>query len=231
MNHNPGDDDATSAGKAGASPMNVKIFFPPGRPIMSDLTAADVEPAPPPSDADLYRVANLAERLRRERAHVIEATKLLKEALGRYYQLADKDLPDALANVASEFRLPNGMAVAVDDIWSANQLTNAEGLDYVERSGNGSVIKTTVTVELDRGDLEVAKALFAELRGHRLANSFKGLKLDRYVHPQTLGALVRELEEQGKNPPLETLGVTRLSRARVGDKRPKTVKLSGFAER
>jgi hypothetical protein len=198
---------------------------------MPDDMMMDVEPAPPPTDAELSRVAALAERQQVEEAEAERLTGLLQRALAALRQTREVDLPEALRAVGmSEFSLLDGTRVKLEDKLIGTKLVSTEGLRWVEDHGGASMIKTTITVEMDRGDLVEARGLLAELKRHRLANSFKKLDLSEYVHQATSAAFARELLEQGEDPPLDTLGVYRVVQTIVGE-RPKTVELKGIARR
>jgi hypothetical protein len=198
---------------------------------MNDLSPADVEPAPPPTDADLSRVATLAERQRQEEAEAVRLTSLLQQALTALRQTKEVDLPEALRAVGmSGFTLTDGTPVKIEDKFIGNKLTAADGLLWVEEHDGAPLIKTTIEIELDRGDLEEARTLLAELRAHRLSNRFKKLDLREQIAAPTIGAFVRELVLRGDDPPLELLGVYRSTTAVVGS-RPRTVELKGLARR
>lgn len=184
----------------------------------------------PPDDA-VASIAALAQAQRAAEAEVIDLTAKLQSAVARYRQLAERDLPMALsrAGVAS-VSTPDGAKVETVTQYDASQLRSQEGLRWVEDNDGASIIKTIITIELDRGDLEEARRLFARLRQDPAANRFKGLQLIESVHPQTLGSFVRELIRQQKDPPLDLLGVHRRTYAVVGS-RPKSVDVRGFAKR
>lgn len=198
------------------------------------LTPDDVDLPPPPSEGKTDRVVALAERLRTEERAVITATKALQNALNAYNRTAEVELPDAMRDAGvSEWplRLLDGKPVKLESKLRCGKLTSDEGLDYVEANGGEAVVKTYIEIELGKGDLPAARELLRELQHHRLANQFHKLVLDRHVHPQTLGAWVREKIEQGEMPDLDVLGVHRWVRAVLGVRKPKEVSLTGMAER
>ncbi len=199
--------------------------------MSDDLTATDVEPAPPPTDADLSRVATLAERQCQEEAEAIRLTVLLQQALAALRQTREVDLPEALRAVGlAGFTLTDGTPVKIEDKFIGTMLTDPAGLRWVEDHDGVPLIKTTIEIELDRGDLAEARLLLAELRAHRLSNRFKKLDLKEQIHHSTIGAFVRELVLRGDDPPLDLLGVYRSTSTVVGA-RPKTVELKGLARR
>jgi len=184
-----------------------------------------------PPDAAIASVAALAARQRAAETRVIDLTAALQAALAEYRQVAEVDLPRALGALGvGGFPLADGTKVEVLTALDSGQLTAPEGLAWVEANGGASLIKTSIHIELDRGDLEEAKLLFERLRGDPLANRFRGFALTESVHPQTLASFVRQLIEQRKDPPLDKLGVHRRTYAVVG-RRPKRVDLKGFARR
>lgn len=196
------------------------------------LTSEDVEQPQPSGDVD--RVVALANRLRAEQRAVVAATTALQNALAEYNRTAEVELPEAMSAAGiSEWplRLLDGKPVRLETRLVGGQLSSEEGLAYVEASGGEALVKTRIEIEMDRGDLPQARALFAELRDHRLANQFKKLELNSHVHSQTLCAWARELIEQGRDPDLDKIGVHRRVRAVLGDRRPKQVDLKGFTER
>lgn len=192
----------------------------------------DIEMAEPPSDTEMRTVADLANLLRVRRAVVYQKTAELKQALADMRIIEEKELPEAMRAIGmSEFKLVDGEPVSIVEKLIGSQLTDDEGLAYVESHDGGSLIKTAVMVELDRGDLEAAREIIQELRQHRYANRFKSLSLSRYVHQSTIAAWVRELIADGVDVPLEKLGVYRRTTALVGERYPKVVELKGLAAR
>jgi hypothetical protein len=191
----------------------------------------DIEPAPLPTDSELSRISTLAERYRREERAVIRLTAELQRALKALDDTASIDLPEAMraAGVGS-FELTDGTKVSVRNTYSAGKLSDPIGLDWVEKNGGASLIKTTVTLEMDRGDLDKAREVYEGLRQHPYANRFKVLTLEEHVHQSSIAAWAREMVEAGADPPLEKLRVRQVTFAMVGDKRPKKVELKGLRD-
>lgn len=198
---------------------------------LTDVNLSALEDRREPTDAERASVAAIATRQLELKAAVVAATRVLQEAIGRYWYTARVELPEAMRAIGmSDFRLLDGTRVRIDDQYVGTKLTDPEGLAYVDANGGSSAIKTLLTIEMDRGDVESARELVRELRQHRFANRFKTLVLEEYVHQSTSGPLAREFTERGLKPPLDKLGVTHLVHAVVGDKRPPTVELRGFKE-
>lgn len=195
------------------------------------MTEDDVEPADAPSDGELNRVRTLAQLQRQQEREVIRRTAALQEALNQLRQTREVDLPDAMRDVGlSDFTLSDGIKVKVEQKLIAGKLVNPVGLAYVEEHGGSSLVKTVLTIEMDRGDLADARKLVNELRGHRMANKFKRLELEESVHQSTLASFAAKRLEEGEDVPLERLGVRRRVLAIVGA-RPKSVELTGLTEK
>jgi hypothetical protein len=184
-----------------------------------------------PSVLTIAALAALAERYRAAEMRVVEATAALQAASAAFAQVSEVDLPAALAAAGvSGFPLADGAEVRLVTRLDGRKLTDPEALAWVEENGGTSLIRTTITVDLDRGDVETARRLHDALKRHPKANAFKRLTMEENVNPQTLGAWVRELVDQMRDPPLDLLGVRRRTYATVGD-RPKSVDLKGMVRR
>ena len=186
---------------------------------------------PDPTDAELGSVANLARRQKQLEAEVIEATAVLRTKIAAYWEVAMHDLPRAMKTAGTEsFSVSGGDKVELRTVFSGTKLSSKEGLAYVEENGGGALINTAILLEMDRGDLEAAREIIAELRASRHANKFKTLALTEYIYPGTVAKFAKDLILQRKDPDLQLLGVSRLSYAVVGD-RPKPVALNGFEKK
>lgn len=85
-----------------------------------------------------------------------------------------------------------------------------QAIEWLASNGYNDVIESKVTASWARGDREKAEGLFEQLRGD---NSAK-LSLDDSVNHMTLGKLAKERVQSGQEVPLDTLGVSVISRVR-----------------
>ncbi len=163
----------------------------------------------------------------------MRATAALQQALDALRITRERDLPEAMrAAGQSEFKLLDGTPVKLEDRYDAAMLKSEEnpaGLAYVLENEGESLIKCIVTVDFDRDDRLAAHALADRIRAE--SNSAKAVKVAEFIHHSTLAAWVREMVEEGRDPPLDTLGAHRTTRARVGARAPKTVDLKGLVQR
>ena len=72
---------------------------------------------------------------------------------------------------------------------------------WLEGNGHAAIVKREVKVALGKVSQEEVNSISSTLVGMGLAPAFK---LD--VHPQTFGALIRELLQKGENVPLSDMG-------------------------
>ena len=167
----------------------------------------------------------------------LEATLVpLKE---RQAALEHTELPDAMkdAGVPDEFPLADGWKIKRRATLSAKLPTPAaiagekdpdkkaeleqrlvDGLKFLEETGNRGLIKDQFQINLGKGETNRAKGIesFLTKRGMDFVH-------DKTVHPQTLGAFAREAIAEGKELPMEILGVhTAVSVKLVPPKEPKT---------
>lgn len=200
-------------------------------PLDDDILIEDIADVAPPTDAALGRIAALAMRQRSEEREAMALTAQLQAALARLRQTREVDLPEAMRAVGmSKFALTDGTEVKIEDKLTGAKLTSPPALAWVDEHGGSSLIKTTIALEMDRGDVEAAREILTELRQNKHANRFKRLELEESIHAMTIAKFAREMVEQGEDPPLELLGVHRRVAAIVG-KRPKSVELTGLASR
>ena len=184
------------------------------------------------TDEGRSKVSRLAELQRVQIKEVAEATVVLREKLNNLDQTMRVALPNAMRDIGmSEFKLLDGTRVKLDTRYIGFKLEDKEGLKWVEDHGGSSLIRTEISIQMDRGDIKAARELFQELRRHKFANRFKEFELRENVHNATIGAFVRELVEQGKDVPFEKLGVRHEVSTIVGPRRPKTIELKGIVLR
>ena len=84
-------------------------------------------------------------------------------------------------------------------------------VDWAKKSGHGGAVKSEVTVNVPVGKEQVAEEIY------RLVTETYGLQAKSYstINAQTLGALLRELLEDGADVPLDQLGVFVFKKAKI----------------
>lgn len=165
---------------------------------MIDVTE-DVGRASLPEDASLGSIAALAIELRETQSRIADLEAALARENDRAKRLSEFLIPDQMQSLGlSEFRLNDGSSVTVKGFVSASipKATADEAHAWLEREGHGDLIKAEVKASFSAGEQAQAKAA-----AEALAEVAGKVELKRAVHPQTLGAFVRELYEDGKTLP------------------------------
>ena len=172
---------------------------------MNDLTAmmqADVKRLP--NEEELSKIAELAQRqIALQRQTEILAEKLASVSL-ELKQVQEVQLPDALLSCGlSEVRTADGLKVTIKKVYagSISEERKEAAFGWLREHGHDDLIKNEVTCKFGKGEDKEAEELTRELT--ELGVSYVQKKS---VHPQTLGAFIREQVEAGADFPLETFG-------------------------
>lgn len=174
------------------------------------------------SNAALGSVAALVGDYRAAEAEVARLKAELTEAEKRLGRLREGALPAALRELGYDAPTKitvSGCPVEFKVDYNGKKLTSAEGLAWLDAHGAGDLAKHVVTLQFSRGQERVAEEVLALIRSHPAVRQF-ALGVDRSVLPQTIAAYCRQADAEGRNPPLETLGVSR--REFVAVKEPPT---------
>jgi hypothetical protein len=204
--------------------------------LIGDDAPADVEAAPPPPDATVKTIAQLA----RQQVELLREKDQLETRLEEVQRLLfanqTLDLPAAMAQAGvTGLNLAGGHALTTSELVTAAQPKDRvdESNAWLEAHGHGGLVKRQITILFGRGDEAWARTFLAQCARRRRPLD---LSVKRFVHPQTLGAFVREqlklARQTGADPealaPSDLLGVFRLTRAEVtGPSVPKPRKKRG----
>lgn len=124
--------------------------------------------------------------------------------------ILNKSLPSLLDSANMEgFDLKDGSSIEIKDVVAGSLPSAAtkpkereKALGWLLKNGGKGLIKTTFKSEFGTGQ-EALVAAFEKL----ITKAKFSAKKEIGVHPQTLCAFVRELLEDGKKVPIETLGI------------------------
>lgn len=157
------------------------------------------------SDESLKVVAELANRQLSLEKEIEDLEAQLKEKKESLVQVAEKDLPEALAECGlSEVKLLDGSKVSVKPYYQANPPKEKydEAMAWLRDNGHGDLIKNDVTVSFGKGEDDRAVDFKRFLSENGTSYSDK-----TGVHPMTFKAFVREQVETGQNLPFDLLGI------------------------
>lgn len=171
----------------------------------------------PTAQGELAKLSDLAEQARQAEYAVTEAQRELKRLQGVHQDLVEVQIPTLMEEVGMEkFSTSSGLNIEIKEAIRASLGSGPEkerNLDWLEQAGHEAIIKLAVTVPFGRGeeDRARAKALADRLRQEGLDQAV----FERKVEPQTLGALIRELLEDGRPVPEESFHVFRQRVAKI----------------
>ena len=158
-----------------------------------------------PSDQGLSKVSRLAEELIDKEEEVKEAEARLKILKEQARDVAERQLPEAMAEVGmAKFVLTDGSEVTVKPYYSAKigEDKRDECFNWLQDHGHEALIKDEVSVTFNKGEHERAEEFKTQLEQQGIEYNGK-----MGVHPQTLTAFVREQVESGAEFPLELFNV------------------------
>lgn len=152
--------------------------------------------------ASISALADEAKTLEAKIADMEEQVRICKE---QHRLIVQYRLPE-LMEVAhqSELTSLSGRKITLCEIIRASipKAREAEAVSWLRENGFSSIIKNQVSVEINKGQDELAKKIVDKLRLSDLKPEFRSL-----VHPQTLQKTIREMIEEGIKVPFDLFGV------------------------
>lgn len=158
-------------------------------------------------------MAALARALVDADAAVKEAEVNLHEAKERARVLREETIPSAMQELGLErLTLDTGQTVTVkQDVYASIPNDNKPAAySWLEDHGYGGLVKTEVSVQYGKGELEDAK-----LMASWLVDKGVNPSLTQNVHAQTLKAFLREQLAGGYDVPLELFGARPVWTAKI----------------
>ena len=128
--------------------------------------------------------------------------KLTKKSL---YNVKQKSLPELMKSLGmADFTTTSGLRIKLTEEMSASLKGKYKepALDWLEKSGNGSIIQNDIVAAFKKGDEDKAQALVDELANRGFVVSY-----DQNIHTGTFKSLIKELLENGEEVPIEELGI------------------------
>lgn len=152
-----------------------------------------------PSNEAIKEISALAARQVQLEDRIAKGMALLEDLGKQLKQVNSVDLPTAMqAAGVKSIGLPDGSKVEVNDFVAAQikEENRPKAHTWLRKNKLGSLVKTTVDIVFGMGEEKKAAAFMKSL-------NTKGIpfKAKEAVHPQTLGALVRERLGAGKALP------------------------------
>lgn len=186
---------------------NMKGIAKPSSKASKDNSDFEQQEASTDQLAKITKAAAQAVALEKQIADLESALSVLKVDRDT---ILNKSLPALLdsANL-DDFTLKDGSYIKIKDV-VAGSLPSADkkpkerlrAIAWLMKNGGKGLIKTSFKTEFGTGQERLVEAFEKMIRQKGF-----GVKKDVGVHPQTLCAFVRELLENGKKVPIETLGI------------------------
>lgn len=151
------------------------------------------------SSGQLAELADLANQLYLADAKIMTAESELKTAKAARAVLAEKAIPELMANVGmAEFTTSSGLKLKIKPFMAVSipEERRAEAYVWLEENGHGGLIKRTLSVAFGRDADEAVEKLKAELVSKQLVP-----KEDQKVEPQTLKKWAKDRLEAGNEVP------------------------------
>jgi hypothetical protein len=161
----------------------------------------------------LAEVSSLCSALTEQRRKVDQIEEELSTVKEFVRRLEEEDIPLAMQELGvDELKLVTGEKVSIKhDVYaSLTSESKPAAYNWLEANGFGGLIKTNVSVEFGKGQIEGAESLAEDLQSRGLPVS-----LGRDVHAQTLKAFLREQLANGSNVPLELFNARPISKAKI----------------
>jgi hypothetical protein len=159
----------------------------------------------PVSDDQLKLVASTAQRMINHQQAIEKVEAWLKDRKEQLRTIQEVELPNAMdACGLSSFTLDSGQQILIKQICAGSipKTKEAEAFAWLRENGHAGIIKRKIEVSLEKGKDAVGEKVVAALKKLGVE-----VRQSETVHSQTLGAWARELIEEGKNLPLDLLGL------------------------
>ena len=158
-----------------------------------------------PKNEDLHGIAQLAEKQVDLQVKVADLENVLSLEKERLRKVQEEELPESmLALGLKSFTLSDGSKLDVKTFYRGNISKNkqTEAHEWLRDNNHADLIKNDVVCSFGKGEDHNALVLMGKLT--EIGVDYENKK---HVHASTLKAFVREQIEQGKELPLDLLGV------------------------
>lgn len=166
-----------------------------------------------PTDAELTRISQLAERQVRTEQDIQNLEIALDRKSKELTQIRDKELPNALAEIGmSSFTLKSGRKISVKtEVYASIPKDGAQkAFSWLRQHDFGSLIKNIISAEFGKGEDEAA----LKAAGLLAEAGFRPEQKES-VHSSTLKAFLKEQISKGEDVPLELFGAFIVNRSKV----------------
>lgn len=180
--------------------------------FMRELEAEAADVSSVPTEGDTARLRTLAAELVATEREMMELERLMKERSARRNELRHKEIPDIMAEINQDsMGLPDvgefGADLVSEPYYHANiaadwdEERRTSGFEHLEELGGGDVVRSTITVQAGRGDLEPMRRVLNRVRQIMAEENVDGsATLSLSVPWNTLTAFVKEWWSRSHGP-------------------------------
>lgn len=161
----------------------------------------------------LAQLNALAEAQLAAEREVLKKEQELEQANNALKDISHRQIPELLEELGiTQFKTQDGLTIEIKEkiVAGLSKANLAPGIRWLEENGLGSLVKSKMVVYAPKGSPELLDDLKIEASDRGLDHEEK---FD--VHPMSLAAAVKELLEEGKEVPLELLGVLRIRSSKI----------------
>ena len=161
------------------------------------------------------RVSQLVEVMREAKREMDEAEDAFKDAKAKYQKLEREDLPTLMQELGyKSIVLSDGSVIdIIEDVeTSITEARRTAAHDWLTEHGYSGIIKSAISMEFDRKELEEARRIAEEIA--EIADG-RPVSIQEKIHPMTLKAFVKEQLEKGVAIPFDLFNIFPFSRAKI----------------
>jgi hypothetical protein len=166
----------------------------------------------------LRELSALCQQLRDAEREQKDAEEALKVKKADVYRLSTEDIPTLMQELGvSKIRLETGEQIEVKQEIEASLpkedlVARQNAFAWLEANGHGGLIKTEVTAQFGREELDKAQRALELLTAEYPEAS---VMLDRNIHTSTLKAFIKERLAAGEDLPLELFMARPYNKAKI----------------
>ena len=171
------------------------------------------------AETDMRRIKELIEQAQEKKAQIETSEDYLSDLKEEHRRLIEETLPQAMQQCGLD---TFGNAELGVDVELENKVDckipakfEEQAYSWLQEQGHGSLIKSILQVSFDKGEYD-------KLQGVIDAAAASGLPTEgkRSIHASTLKSFVKSMLEDGKELPLEYLGVFQRTLAKIKPRKP-----------
>jgi hypothetical protein len=158
----------------------------------------------------LDQIKALCKHLETLDAQIEEKTKELEELASKRRDTAERILPELFQDAGlSEITTDSGTKIVLSEFYVGNT-KDPRSLDWLEANGFSDIIKNSFSINLKKGESDIAERIYAFLVENQI-----GFANKESIHHATLKSFINEQVEQNDNFPTDLFNVQAIRRVQT----------------